>query len=211
MTSPYDAARQMASAAARVRGENRVMTPALLALTDPQRQPDPLALARNLPAGSALIYRHFGAPDRVALARETVRLARARGVRVLVSGDAVLARDCDADGVHWPERMLARAHHERACGNTGLFTGSAHSPLALSRAQASGLDAVLISTVFSSASSSAGHPMGPLSLAAWAKRSRIPVYALGGVNLRTVRRLAGFGISGVAVVGAIRSAGPTQT
>jgi len=211
MTSPYDGARKMASAAARVRGKCDALTPPLLALTDPERQPDPVALARHLPPGSALIYRHFGAADRFALAHEAVCLARARGVQVLISGDAALARDCHADGVHWPERMLAQAHRERARGNTGLFTGSVHSPQALSRAQASGLDAVLVSTVFASVSASAGRPMGPLALAACAGRARMPIYALGGVNTRTIRRLEGLGISGVAVVGAIRSAGPTQT
>ncbi|WP_297730900.1 thiamine phosphate synthase [uncultured Maricaulis sp.] len=211
MTSPYDAARKLASAAARLRGECDARTPALLALTDPDRQPDPLSLARYLPPGSALIYRHYGAPDRVSIAHDTVRLAQARGVRVLISGDAALARDCKADGVHWPERMLAEAHRERARGHTGLFTGSVHSPAGLSRAQSSGLDAVLVSTVFVSASSSAGHPMGPLALSAWSKRSSTPIYALGGVNTRTIKRLVGLGISGVAVVGAIRSAEPTRT
>ena len=37
--------------------------------TDPDRTPDPVALARQLPRGTGLVYRAFGAPDRALFAR----------------------------------------------------------------------------------------------------------------------------------------------
>ena len=201
----------LASAAAKLGGLKRAALPPFLALTDPLRQPDPVALANALPPGSGLIYRHFGAANRARLAELAARTARRRGVVFLVSHDEGLARRCGADGIHWPERDLPLAARARAHGDIRLFTASAHSPMALKRAARAGIDAALVSTVFPSASPSAGRPMGALALAAWARQTELAVHALGGINARTIGRLEGLGISGVAVVGAIRNAAPTQT
>ena len=54
--------------------------PSLYFFTDPVRTPDPLASAARLPRGSAIVYRHFGAPDRARTARKLARLCRARGL-----------------------------------------------------------------------------------------------------------------------------------
>lgn len=185
--------------------------PALLALTDPARTPDPEAFAAAVPGGSAVIYRHFGAPDRLETAERLAAICRARGNWLLVSGDLDLARRAGADGVHWPERQIAEAAACRARGNTGIFTAAAHSWRALTRAGNAGVDAALLSTVFPSQSPSAGRPLGVWAAAAMAQATDLPVYALGGVNQRTAKRLTGLGFSGIACVGAIRSAGPTRT
>lgn len=201
----------MASAAARLTGSRPDFLPRLLALTDPQRQPDPVALVARLGPGSGVIYRHFGAADRLKTARDAVALANRKGVTLLVSSDPELARRSGAHGVHWPERQIPQAGRMRARGCALIFTASAHSVTALARARLAGVDAALVSTIFPSASASAGRPMGPFALAAWARQSALPLYALGGVDAGTIRRLEGLKISGAAVVGAIRNAGPTQT
>jgi len=211
MKSPYDAATRLARTALSVRGDRTCALPPLLALTDPLRQPDPVALADILPPGSGLIYRHFGDPDRLAIATAAVARGMDRGVVVLVSSDLDLAIRSNAAGVHWPERMMPQAARARARGCGMPFSGSAHAPSALARANRAGLDAVLVSTIFPSISPSAGRAMGPLALAAWARRTSLPVYALGGVRHTNAGRLYGLGMSGVAVVGAIRNEGPTRT
>ena len=185
--------------------------PALLALTDPVRTPDPEAVAAAVPRGSAVIYRHFGAPDRLEMAVRLAAICHARDNWLLVSGDPDLARRAGADGVHWPERQIAEAATCRARGDAGLFTAAAHSWRALARARNAGIDAALLSAVFPSSSPSAGRPLGIWTAAAMARATDLPVYALGGVNQRTANRLTGLGFSGIACVGAIRSAEPTRT
>ncbi len=191
----YDAADRLARLAMRLDGP-RGRLPALFALTDPDRTPDPLALARALAPGTGLILRTFGRPALEALAGDIADIARARGLVFLVSADPQLAAACGADGVHWPERMLARAARARFA----VMTASAHSPGAIRRA-AGLVDAVLVSAAFASASPSAPRPMGPFRLAAVARRARVPVYALGGVTPSTLPRLTGLGVSGAAAVG----------
>lgn len=180
----------------------------MLILTDPQRTPDPLAVAERLPQGAGLIYRAFGASDALATARALARMARARGWMLLVGADAALAQACGADGVHLPERSVWRAPRLRARWPGVRITGAAHSGRALMRAGESGLDAALLSVVFASRSPSAGAPIGPLRLSTLARACKLPVYALGGVEAATAPRLAGTGVAGLAAVGAAVRLGP---
>jgi thiamine-phosphate pyrophosphorylase len=172
--------------------------PPLLALTDPSRTPDPLALARRLPRGSGLIYRAFGAADAPRIAQALLAIAAHRGLILLIgAGDPALP----AAGVHLPERMAGRARRFRRRGR--LVTAAAHGVATIRRARLAGCDAVLVSAVFESRSPSAGRPMGPIRFAALVRDAGLPVYALGGVSARTARRLLGSGAAGLAVVEAL--------
>ena len=184
------------------RQRNACALPPLLVLTDPQRTPDPLALARSLPRGAGLVYRAFGAADATDVASALAEIAGMRGLVMLVGADAGLARDCGADGVHLPERLVGSAPRLRARWPGVLISGAAHSAVALHRASAAGLDGALLSAVFASRSASASAPIGPVRLAGLVRGAGLPVYALGGVNASTLPRLKGTGVAGVAVVDA---------
>ena len=186
--------------AARAPPRNGRGLPPLLILTDPRRTLDPLALAERLPEGTGLVYRAFGAPDALAVAHALAQIARRRRLVLLVGGDAALAAACGARGVHLPERWAHRAPRLRARRPAWLLTGAAHGAAGLARAGAAGLDAALLSTAFPSRSPSAGPPLGPVRLAGLMRHARLPVYALGGVNASTIRRLCGTGVEGVAAV-----------
>ncbi|MEO1039066.1 MAG: thiamine phosphate synthase [Pseudomonadota bacterium] len=174
--------------------------PALFALTDPARTPDRLALARSLPAGCGLILRHFGDPVIRAEAPRLAELCRSRGVRLLVAADGALAEAIKADGVHWPNARLSQALAWRRRRPGWLITASAHTESEFRRAGPVA-DAILVSSVFASASPSAGKPIGPWRASAFARRSGTPVYALGGVDMKTVKRLKGLGFGGIAAIG----------
>ncbi len=161
-----------------------------------------MALANRLPRGAGLVYRAFGAACAPRVAEALAAVAKARGLVLLVGADPALAWACGADGVHLPERLVASAPRLRARWPGVLISGAAHSATALRRAAAAGLDAALLSAVFPSRSPSAGPPIGPVRLAALVRRASLPVYALGGVDARTLPRLRETGVVGVAVVGA---------
>lgn len=168
--------------------------PRLLLFTDPARTPDVEALAARLPRGAGVVFRHFGAPDAAARAGRLRAIARRRGLTLLIGADASIP----ADGVHAPERLafaIPRLKRRRA-----IVTAAAHSPMAAMRAARLGADAVVVSTVFESGSPSAGRPIGPVRLAALAQRLPVPVYALGGLNVKNARRLSATGVVGLAMV-----------
>lgn len=174
--------------------------PPLLLFTDPVRTPDPLAAAAALPAGAAVIYRAFGAADRLQVGQALRRLTRDRGVRLLIGADAALARTCRADGVHLPERLAHRAQALRRAQPGWLVTAAAHSLTAARAGLAGGAQAVVISAIFPSKSPSAGAPLGPLRLAALTRAAGGPVYALGGIDTKNARRLLASGVVGLAAV-----------
>jgi thiamine-phosphate pyrophosphorylase len=156
-----------------------------------------------LPRGAAIVFRAFGAADAEAQGRRLKAIARARGLKLLVGADAVLAARIGADGVHLPERLVGRARRIRRPG--WIVTGAAHSLAAARRARSAGVDAVVVSAVFASDSPSAGAPIGPVRLALLVRQAGLPVYGLGGIDNRTARRLIGAGLVGLAAVGGLRT------
>lgn len=196
----YDAVWALAREAAR-RFTPAPGLPAFFALTDPQRTPDPVALARRLPRGSGLVLRHFGEPGQIALAGPLSRIARERGLVFLIAGDPVLARSVKAHGVHWPQRQAHRAPVWARRRPDWLMTASAHDRAAVHR-PARGIEAVFLSPVFESTSPSATTALGPVRAARLAREARVAVYALGGVNTTTLPALGIRVFSGVCAVSA---------
>ena len=188
-----------------VRKGARTGLPSLLFFTDPIRTPDPEAIAWRLPRGAAIVFRAFGAADAGARAARLAAIARSRGLTLLIGADAGLAARLGADGVHLPQRLANRARSLGAAHPGWIVTAAAHSTLAARRALAAGADAVVVSTVFASASPSAESPLGPIRMAILVRRAGGPVYALGGITDETARRLKGAGLVGLAAVSGFRT------
>jgi thiamine-phosphate pyrophosphorylase len=175
--------------------------PSLLLLTDEARLADPRGAIARLPRGAGVILRHYAAVNRVVLARELAALCRRRGLLFLVAGDAALARRVGADGLHLPEHALRRRLPARNA--RWIVTAAAHSLPAILKAQAMGVDAALVSPIFLTASHPSAPALGPRRLAGWTRIAGISIYALGGVNAETVRRLKGIDLAGVAAIGGL--------
>lgn len=179
--------------------------PPLILMTDEKRLADPIAAVRRLPRGAAVILRHYDAPARVALAYRLARLCRARGVRLIIAADWRLAVAVGAGGVHLPEGMARRGRLAWGGGVPKppgfVVTAAAHSPAALWRAARADADAALLSPVFATASHPGAVGIGVLRFAGWCRAAPLAVYALGGVNPGTARRLAGSGLAGIAGIG----------
>ncbi len=180
--------------------------PALLLFSDERRLPDPLAALDRLPRGSGLVFRHYGAPARAALARALVRRGRALGIRVLVAGDGRLALAAGAGGLHLREAALGvpLAIGPRIRRKSAIVTIAAHSLRAVFRGARLGADAAVLGPVFPTASHPGAVPIGPLRFARFCRKSPIPVYAIGGVGPETALRLKDSGAVGIAGIGAIR-------
>jgi len=199
------AARRKLLAAARIakpaHSRNGRALPRAWFMTDPRRTPHPERIAVHLPAGFGVIFRHFGATDRLEAGARLAQVCRRRRLVFLVSADPDLARAIGADGVHWPESRLSGARPRRA---RWIETASAHSRAAIARAARLGVDAVILSPVFESAGPSAGKPLGPLAFRSLARATPLPVYALGGVNEANAA-LIGACAAGWAAIDAVRS------
>jgi len=199
----YALQREKLARAARALNARDPRLPALILMTDQARVPDPVAAARLLPRGSAIILRHTDPRTRAALGRALANVARARGLLLLVAGDAPLAAAIGAHGLHLPEARAREAAHWRALRPSWLITAAAHSARGLAVARCAGADAVLLAPVFATSSHPDREPLGPIRVRLMAARAGLPVYALGGVNARTIARLKGASLAGIAAIEAL--------
>ena len=177
--------------------------PNLLFFTDPVRTPDPERVTERLPAGAAVVFRAFGAPDATERGLRLREITRRRGLLLLVGADEALARAVQADGLHLPERLVAGLPRLRATHPDWLITIAAHDKAAAKAGAAEGADALVVSPIFSSVSPSAGTPLGVDGLKNIVEAVETPIYALGGMRADTVTQLADTGIVGIAAVEAL--------
>jgi len=163
--------------------------PSLWLFSDPQRLPDPAKLLAALPPGSGVVFRPYGLKDAEAIGRRLRRLTSRLGQILLVAGDARLARRLGADGLHLPEHALLSPRRD----GLPAVTAAAHGMTAINRAARAGVKGVFISPVFATASHPGAAGLGPLRFAALlraARRRGLEVYALGGIDAVSWRRLA---------------------
>ena len=177
------------------------LLPPLVLMTDDARLADPVAAARALPRGSMVILRERKAARRRELAVALKTIARAGGLKLLIAGDADLAANIGADGIHLAEAAATQAARWRARHANWMITATAHSFHALMAARHA--DAVIVAPVFPTASHPGGAILGSMRLRLIAQQSPKPIYALGGIDARTVDALAGANIAGVAAIGAL--------
>lgn len=178
-------------------------TPHLWFLTDPARIPDPTRAILALPRGAVVVYRAFGAADRLAVARKLRHITRGRGLKLLIGLDWRLAAAVGADGVHLPQRWMSMGTDLRRRRPHWLISAAAHDRAAIIAGNRLGLDALLVSAVFPSRSPSASRALGTVRFAAMVGGSRVSVIALGGVNAATAPRLRSSGAAGLAGVEAL--------
>jgi thiamine-phosphate pyrophosphorylase len=179
--------------------------PTLVLMTDQARLPDPVAAARRLPPGATVILRDRDHPARREIGVRLATVARRRGLVFLVAGDAALAAELKADGVHLPEAELDRAPAIRRRHRRWLVLGAVHSAPALRRAERLGIDAALLSPVFPTRSHPGAPTLGPMRFGALLRSARLPVIALGGIDRRTARRLP-TGAAGIAAIDGLSGA-----
>lgn len=184
----------------------KVNLPLRLALTDPSRAPDARTLLATLPRGSGLIWRAYDTVLTRNAIRELEHTAQAKHITLIIAATPADARKIRGGNQHLAGHRLKTTYtdHLRTRPQT-LVTGAAHSTREIIAAARAGVDAVLISPVFATASHARTKPLGPVrfaTLARFARTKNLAVYALGGItDDKKIRRLKGSGAHGVAGIG----------
>lgn len=188
--------RALASAAARLATHSAL--PAVILYTDDVRLPDPVAAARQLPKGAAVIVRSTDPLRRLRLAQALRDIARLRGLFLLIADDVALALKVGADGVHLPEAKIGQAAAIRARHRL-IVTAAAHSLRAL--AKSDWVDALILSPTFPTASHPGKPAFGAPRANLMVRQIPQPVFALGGITPQNAKLLHGF--CGIAAIGAL--------
>jgi thiamine-phosphate pyrophosphorylase len=177
--------------------------PALILMTDERRLPDPLAAARVLPEGAAVILRHTDAKTRAVLAESLNLIAHRCGLILLIANDAALATRLGCAGVHLSEAHACEAAHLKALHPSWLITAAAHSARAAARAHACRADAVLLAAPFPTQSHLGRATLGAARFRLIVQSAPVAVYALGGINAQNVGAVDGAHVAGIAAIEAL--------
>ncbi len=191
----------LARAARALNARARTPLPALILMTDEKRLAQPLKAAAALPKGAAVVLRHTDPKTRESLAIQLRAIARARGILLLIAGDASLAARVRADGVHLSEIRAREARSLKTHRPDWLITAAAHSFRGVRVAAEAGADAAILAPVFPTESHRGRAGLGAARARLMAAQTTIPVYALGGIDGRNVAQLHGF--AGIAAIGAL--------
>jgi thiamine-phosphate pyrophosphorylase len=203
----------------------------LFLVTDPAYDDEHLVRTVDL-VGAALPKGGLGvqlrdklrSPSQVrALATKLRRATSDRGAKFIVNGDAPLARDVAADGVHLGGGARSVADARALCGETAWVSVAAHTDASVRAALSDGADAVLVSPIFPTNPPRAAAPsesririrdvaikaprgVAALSSARAIVESKIAIYALGGVARGNAGSCIAAGADGVAVIRAVFAA-----
>jgi thiamine-phosphate pyrophosphorylase len=175
--------------------------PPLCFVTDDDRLSDAPNAAKALPRGSLVIARARHDEQRRALVQRLAPIAKERDLVLLIASDAALAARANADGLHLPEVRAGEIAHWRALRPDWMITAAAHSFHGLMRVR--GADAILLAPVFATASHPERNHLTAIRANAIAAQARVPVYALGGVDAVSAKRVAGVNYAGVAAISAL--------
>lgn len=130
------------------------------------------------------------------LASRLLALTHAAGARVLLNGDAALARQLGCAGVHWTSATLREATARPA---DMLCAASCHNQVELARAADLALDFAVLGPVAPTPSHPGAVPLGWAGTAALLRQTPLPVFALGGLNPSDLDTAITHGAHGIAL------------
>jgi thiamine-phosphate pyrophosphorylase len=147
--------------------------------------------------------------EQVPLLRGLLPLAHKHGARLVLHGEAALAKLAGADGVHLPSGGDAAAARA-LLGPDKLVGVSIHTVTEAEAIDPKAADYALAGPAFETPSKPGyGPEIGRIGLAAMARVARVPLLAIGGINTARVGEVLAAGCAGVAVMGGVmRAADP---
>ena len=190
----------------------------LCAITDRRQQQGDLLehLSRLLEAGLDLLQireKDLPARELFQLTEAVLKLPNVRGTRVLVNSRVDVALAVGAHGVHLPAGAVSASNIRSVTPKDFLVGTSCHSADEVRRAEAEGADFTVFGPVFETASKGQyGPAQGLEALGEACDRVKIPVLALGGVQLENASQCLGRGAAGIAAISLFqRSPSVTET
>jgi thiamine-phosphate pyrophosphorylase len=163
--------------------------------------------------------RHRGAECRLPMgelagkrsARSLLPIVHAQHGKLMLHGEASLARDAGVDGVHLPAGRDAAAARA-LMGSEKILGVSIHTVTEAEQIDPARVDYALAGPAFETPSKPGyGPEIGRKGLADIAHACRVPVLAIGGINAARIGEVLAGGTAGVAVMGGVmRAANPAQ-
>jgi thiamine-phosphate pyrophosphorylase len=195
---------------------DRVPQPPLLLVTDRRQAVRPLQAVVTAAVGAGCRWisvreKDLPVDEQILLARSLLPLVGAQRGKLLLHGEASLAKDAGVDGVHLPAGRDAAAARA-LLGPEKILGVSIHTVTEAEAIDPALVDYALAGPAFETPSKPGyGPEIGRKGLADIAQGSRVPVLAIGGINAARIAEVLASGAAGVAVMGGVmRAPDPAQ-
>ena len=158
----------------------------------------------KIPKKSAFLLRSYKAKKRKKIAKQLLKFCKMKKLKLLIASDIKLAEDINAHGVHFPEYMIKKNRinwvivKNIKLRKNWIVTTAVHSLQAINKAELFDIDAALLSPVFSSKSHPNSKNLGINKFSKIVKKTKLPIYALGGINIKNIKSLLETDIIGYA-------------
>jgi thiamine-phosphate pyrophosphorylase len=173
-------------------------------------------VARLADGGARVVQlreKHLSPHEFYREAEEALRVARERGVKLIVNDRADIALALGADGLHLGQDDMPPEAARALLGEDAIIGFSTHNVAQAVEAARLPVDYVAIGPVFATSSKSNPDPVVGLEGVARAREAvrHIPLVAIGGITRENARGVLEAGADSVAVIGALLTpADPTE-
>ncbi|MCI5883158.1 MAG: thiamine phosphate synthase [Clostridiales bacterium] len=137
------------------------------------------------------------------VAREVKQITDAYEIPLIINDRIDIAMAVDADGVHLGQSDIPAHTARELLGPDKIIGVSAYNKELAVEAQKEGADYLGVGDIFGTSTKAGTHHVEIDTLSRICQAVKIPVVAIGGINLSNVTKLAGTGIQGTAVISAI--------
>jgi thiamine-phosphate pyrophosphorylase len=173
---------------------------------------DPRALADAfLRGGARLIQLRDKAPasaERLALADDLVRRARAAVAQIVINDRADVARLSGADGVHVGQEDLGVDEARAVAGDAAMVGVSTHDTAQITAAARTSATYIAVGPIYGTLTKDTGYSSRGLDLVRTARDSGKPVVAIGGITLARAPEVFAAGASSIAVISDLLTGDP---
>ena len=158
----------------------------------------------KIPKESAFLLRSYEVKERKKIAKQLLKFCKMKKLKLLIASDIKLAEDINAHGIHFPEYMIKKNKinwmiiKNIKSKKNWIITTAVHSYQAIKKAEFFNVDAALLSPVFQSESHPNKKNLGINKFERIVKKTKLPIYALGGINIKNIKSLLEIDIIGYA-------------
>ena len=161
------------------------------------------AVEEALRGGATMVQlreKNISEEELISEAKELLSICHRYAAPLLIDNDVEACTSSGADGVHLGQSDMPVREARALLGPDRIIGATAHNAEEAVRAEQDGADYLGSGAAFVTRSKSDAVPIRFETYRAITSSVKIPVCAIGGINAENIEKLAGYGLSGVAVI-----------
>lgn len=183
------------------------MLSGLYLITDDNSDGKLLARVESALAGGARVVQYraknISADLRLRMAQQLLELCHNAGAKLIVNDFTELAKEINADGVHLGQDDMNISQARQLLGRDKIIGVSTHSVDQALKAEAQGADYIALGSIFPTTSKEAPQVVGLDTLRKVRCAIRVPLVAIGGIDVNGADLAIEAGADAVAVISAV--------